>query len=279
MGDLTRYGSGDTAVVEAIFNQAPLDVTRPGPLLASALFKGNFIPYAKAHWAFDGSQCNCDDLASALLDAWVYLKSVKRPRNLPELPPGEKVACLAGGGMVTRVLPFFSGPTQGNVRQARDGQLDGRCLLARHWVLKVGLVHFDAAFNRSANDPAEIVERQITKLAPALWLSKDKHWLYLRNPNAAPQFSETWDERPARGWLLPPDWAAKTANATATRSPELQQVDAALQLVAREGAPGFEPLKHAFAHWYSNHHEDARVRDQDHCVTGLAMFLGVPARR
>jgi len=144
MPDLTQAyrgpGLGNRVIVDAIFREAPLNAALPGRWLSKALFTNNFMPYAKSHWAYDGSACNCEHLSSALCAVWSYVKFIKRPKGLEELPKAEKVSCLSGDGMITRAVRVFAGAAHGNVRAQSTGMMDGRCLFPVHWICKIGMM-------------------------------------------------------------------------------------------------------------------------------------------
>lgn len=266
---------GNQAVVDAIFRQSPLNVGLPGHWLPRAMFTNNFMPYAKTHWAYDGSACNCEDLSSALCAFWSYIKGVKRPVGLEPLPAGEKVSCLVGRGMITRPIRVFAGPAGGNVRALGTAALDGRCLFPIHWVCKIGLTFFDPTYDRYTVNRADISERELTKPAPGIWLSIDKRYLYTHNLAAAPQFSDSWCEMDAAGWMTAKDWKAKTSRALHTRSKDLQAVDAALGAFEQQGAAALDALKTAFKGWADRNPRESAARNVDNCVSAMAGFLGV----
>lgn len=282
MTDLTRgylgAGKGDLGVVQAIFEQSPLNVGLPAQWLARAFFTNNFMPYAKTHWRYDGRDSNCDDLANAFLAAWNYLKVVKRPAGLDPLPLAGKISGVPDESyFITRPLPVFAGPARGNVRAHVGDPTDGRCMFPVHWVAKVGLMHFDPTFDRITANTADIVERGLTKLTPVLLMAKDKSRLYVRNLDAATGFSDSWNEFDAAGWISAADWKTQThRDGMHTRMGELAAVDTALHRFEQEGMAALPALKTAFSTWVAHNPKQVAARNSGHVVTGLGGFLGVP---
>lgn len=280
MPDLTQGylgpGKGNQAIVDAIFRVTPLNVSLPVQWLSKFLFTNNFMPYAKSHWAYEGSLCNCEHLSSALNAVWSYVKGVKRPKGLEPLPAAEKVSCLgtiSTDGIITKAERVFAGVAHGNVRAQTSGLTDGRCLFPVHWVCKIGTLYFDPTYDRFTTNPEDIVQRKLTKLTPGLWISKDRQFLYAHNWLRAPQFSDSWNEMNASSWISSQDWKAKTARSFHTRSGDLQKLDAALQAFEQQGADALAPLKTAFKNWHDRNPKEASSRNVDGCVTGLAKFL------
>jgi hypothetical protein len=280
MGDLTKGYPGNTAIVEAIFNQAPLDVTLAGQALAEAVFRNNFMPYAKANWQYEGSYCNCGDLSQALTATWVYIKT-KRPAALPD--PGTCASVSAvdtGKGLITKPLRVFAGPAYGNVRVGRNGALDGRCLFPTHWLCKIGTKYFDPTYSRETTDAHDIVERELTKSNPSMWFSTDGRHLYARNSRLpALQFTDSWQEMDARVWVSSQEWTTKTARTHHARSMNLARVDAALYAFEQRGADALAELMAAFENWGARDPNEALARNVDRCVSRLKSFLGSPVPR
>jgi hypothetical protein len=276
MGILTGYNGpygGSTAVVEAICKQAFLDVTLPAAPLAARIFNKHFMPYAKLHWQYDGMRCNCEHLSGALLDTWYYIKTTKSPRNV--LPPAEVV--LVKGPLVARALPIFAGPAKGNINAMNSGNLDGRCYFALHALCKIGTTYFDPTYNQSSFSGEYFVEARV-RTVESLRITEDSKLLYARNLTPAPQFSDSWDEMNAKGWISAGDWKIKTARTGHYRSKDLENVDTALANFQDQGASGLAALKSAFQQWYSRNSNEADARNRDGCIEGLARFLGVPLR-
>jgi hypothetical protein len=215
MPDLTQGysggGKGNCKILDDILKQAPLNVNLPAAWLPQKLFTLNFIPYAKSHWTYDGSRCNCEDLSSALWAVWDYIKSVKRSAKESPLPKADKVSCLTTGGMITKAKPVFAGHARGNVRLQSTGLTDGRCLFPVHWICKIGNVYCDPTYNRMPVNPQDIVEREIKKLSPCLFVAKDGSFLYARSTtDRAPGFSDSWREMKGAGWISSANWKTKT---------------------------------------------------------------------
>ncbi len=282
MPDLTQgyqaTGHGNDRVVERIFQESALDPRLPESQLAHSMFKWNFMPYARRNWAYDASMCNCEDLANAFQAAWHYFKNRPgSPPNLAMLNKAEKVKC-SPYAMITKPWQVFAGPARGNVRRPQDRELDGRCLFPNHWACRIGPVYFDPTFDRTTFNSGDVVERSLRKLSLLLWVTKDTPYcLYLRNQaNPAPQFADSWNEMDATGWISAVDWKAKTARFGHSRSTDLENLDLALETFEKTGAE--PPLKMAFAHWYLHNEKEARARNFENCVGGLASFLKVPVR-
>jgi hypothetical protein len=272
-------GRGNCRILDAILAKAPVNLGLPASFLAAKLFELNFMPYAKAHWQYDGSACNCEDLSGALTAVWDYVKTVKRSRNEPVLPKAEKVRCIEGNGIITRATRVFAGPARGNVRLQNTGALDGRCLFPVHWVCKIGNTYFDPTYDRTTQNARDIVQREIRRVTPVLWRSTDNRYLYARDAqNPAQNFSDSWHEMDARGWISAADWKTKTARTLHTRSSDLQRVDTALKAFEDQGATALNALTTAFRTWATNNPKEVSSRNVDDCVGGLGRFLGVYAR-
>ncbi len=280
MPDLTRGyhggGKGNCTILDAILRQAPLDVNESAHRLPQKLFTLNFMPYARIHWAYDGSACNCEDLSSALVAVWDYIKSAKRATSESVLPTVEKVSCLPGSAMITQAKPVFAGPAAGNVRLQSTGMLDGRCLFPTHYICKIGTSYFDPTYDRMPPRPADIVQRELKKHSPGIFIAKDKSRLYAFSASTpARGFSDSWHEMDATGWISAMDWKTRTARSIHSRSRDLQAVDAALQAFeGRQGADALDALKRAFKGWATRNPKEASSRNAGNCVGGLATFLG-----
>jgi hypothetical protein len=281
MPDLTRGynggGKGNCAVLDAILKQAPLNVNLPALWLPQKLFTLNFMPYATNHWAYDGSTCNCEDLSNALCAVWDYVKSVKRTGGENVLPKAEKVSCLStGDGLITKAKPVFAGPAKGNVRLQSTGMTDGRCLFPVHYICKIGGTYCDPTYNQMPSTPTDIVERELKRLTPGLFIAKDRSFLYARSlADPAPGFTTSWHEMKGAGWISSQDWKTKTARTMHTRSTDLQRVDTTLKGFEDEGASALDALKTAFRDWAARNPKETSSRNADNCVSGLATFLGV----
>jgi hypothetical protein len=256
--------------VEAICGQAFLDVNIPDAPMARRVFTRHLMPYAKIHWQYDGKDCNCADLAQAMVDVWYYIKSTKKPRFA--LSPAENTT--VAGPLIARPLPVFAGPARGNINASGTGELDGRCYFANHSICKIGTTYFDPTYDQISADPQYFVERKV-KILGALRIATDGSLLYARNLAAAPKFSDSWDEMPGAGWINAADWRSKTARTGHTRSDGLQAVDAKLLDFQNQGSSALKALRTAFTNWYSHNPKEAQTRDKDGCVTGLKTFLGV----
>jgi len=278
MPDLTMGyqgpGRGNMSVVDAIFRHAPLNVALPAHWLPKAAFTNNFMPYAKIHWSYDGSNCNCEDLSSALWAFWSYIVSSKRPQGLDPLPRAEKTPCSAPN-IITRALPVFAGPAFGNIRHQQTNSPDGRCLFPVHWVFQVGRLYLDPTFDRITENPTDLVIAHYTRLTPNLFRSEDQRYLYARNPIATDRFSDSFNELDAAGWLPAQEWKSRTARSLHTRSMDLINLDRALAAFEQQGYSAFAELQSAFRQWVQNNHKEAAARNAGDCVVALGAFLGV----
>jgi hypothetical protein len=274
--------------VEAIFNfngTVAFDPDQNGEVLAKALFRNRFMPYAKANWKYNGLDCNCGDLANAFCVAWVYIKNNKRTKGLLDPGAAQVVSCLHQrvevDGLITRKdYSVFAGPAYGNVRTGQDGMLDGRCLFPVHWICQVGTHYYDPTFNHTTSRPDYILEREISRgrgeLA-TLWFSTEKppRYLYARDTRRpALQFADSWHEMDARVFVPFQEWKTKTTRSGHTRSANLQQVDAALSAFCRVGYDAFQQLKTAFETWGERDPKEARNVNVGNCVRRLKSFLG-----
>ena len=284
MPDLTGgyrgKGQGNTRILEAILARPGVTWRGPPATLAQELFSRNFMPYAKTHWAYEGSTCNCEHLARAFHATWDYVAHKRQglgPReNLGKAAVETCLSTGASGGMISRPFRVFSGPANGNVRNPATGNLDGRCLFPVHYVAKVGNRYFDPTFDRTTMNRDDCVERKIRRLGPTHWLSQDGQYLYERSERRAPQFADSWLEFSAGDWVTHDQWMTLTARSGHLRSGDLKKVDAALE-TARGGqyAGGVQALKAAFERWYRKNPKEATTRNKESCVTRLALNLGL----
>ncbi len=272
-------GRGNTRVLDEILARPAVTWKGPGMTLAQELFSKNFMPYAKAHWAYDASHCNCEDLARAFHATWNYVGHMRKGLGPAQpLPRAEVVRCFGamGSGMITNPLPVFAGPAHGNVRAAPTGVLDGRCLFPVHYVCSVGATHFDPTFDRSTMNRDDCVQRKVSKLGPDLWLSEDGRFLYERDLAPAAGFADSWDELRGDDWISLADWKRLTARTGHWRSPDLNAVDTALGAYETARNPlNLDTLKAAFQTWYKNNPSEVSHRNVDHCIHRLALNLGL----
>jgi len=285
MPDLTGgylgNGRGNTRVLDAILARPGVTWKAPAGTLAHELFTKNFMPYAKVHWAYHGSQCNCEHLARAFHATWNYVGHKRKSLNPREtlLKAGvEKCFGAMGrsGGMITRALAVFSGPAHGNVRNPTTNALDGRCLFPVHYLCQVGSRYFDPTFDRETALRDDCVERKLDKLNLTLWLCRDGTRLYVHNETPAPGFSDSWNEFNANDWVTYAQWKDLTARSGHWRSGQLKAVDKALE--AYEGAKNpknLSTLKTAFQKWYTNNKSEVTNRNKESCIDRLAFTLGL----
>ncbi len=139
--------------MDAILKQLAVSWKGPKNSLPQELFKKNFMPYAKAHWAYDASHSNCEDLARAFHATWSYVCHKRQGLGPRETLPKASVENCFGNsenkGMITKSKRVFGGPARGNVRNPANGTLDGRCLFPVHYLCKIGSNYFDPTFDRS----------------------------------------------------------------------------------------------------------------------------------
>ncbi len=269
-------GTGNTAIVSAILDRAPLNLRTPGEMLPGELFLRNFMPYAKDHWSYEGTYCNCEDLSRALLATWDFIRFKRKAMGpLPELAGAEVVSCLGleRDGIITKSMPVFQGPARGNVRNP-DGALDGRCLFPIHYVCRIAHAYYDPTYDRSTAFPGDIVVRKLVKLGPDFWLAHGSTHLYVHNRIAAPGFGDSWDEVSATPWITAEEWKSETARTGHWRSGDLEKLDAALLAYEQEGGRGgLEPIRTAFRNWYSRNPKEAASRNSRNCVYRLILDL------
>lgn len=284
MPDLTGgyrgKGTGNTGVLEAILARPAATWRGPPVTLPKELFTKNFMPYAKAHWAYDASHCNCEDLARTFSATWDYVTHKRKPLGPREiLPRAELHKCFGmteNKGMITRALGVFHGPAHGNVRDPATNALDGRCLFPVHWLFKIGNRYFDPTFDRDTAARDDCVQRKLNKLGLTLWLSVDEQFLYERNTAPAAGFADSWNEFDAANWVTHAQWKDLTARSGHWRSPELKAVDEALEI--HEGTPNqqnLDTLKTAFQKWYTKKKGEVTHRNKEGCINRLALNLGL----
>jgi hypothetical protein len=247
--------------------------------LAGELFTRNFMPYAKAHWAYEASTCNCEHLARAFHATWDYV-SYKRQGLGPRenLPKASVERCFGSqaGAMISRAWRVFAGPANGNVRDPSTGRLDGRCLFPVHYLTKIGARYFDPTFDRMTQNRDDCVAKKISRLRPGLWLSEDQQNLYIRTERRAPQFADSWLEYSAGDWISHHDWMGLSARSGHWRSSDLKSVDAALEAHERQpNGQNLQSLKNAFQTWYGRNPKEVSHRNTDHCIGRLALNLGL----
>jgi hypothetical protein len=284
MPDLTQgylgKGGGNTRVLEAILAQPAVTWRGPAGTLPQELFKRNFMPYAKAHWAYDASHCNCEDLARAFWATWNYVIFKRQDLGPREALPGGSVEKCFGMhdnvGMITKARRVFAGPARGNVRDTVRGNLDGRCLFPIHWLAKIGNRYFDPTFDRETGIRDDCVERRLSKLGPTLWLSQDETFLYERNRTPAPGFGDSWNEISAANWVTIAQWRDLTSRSGHWRSSDLKAVDGALEAHERSRTSvNLAALKTAFQKWYTRNKGEVSHRNRGSAITRLALNLGM----
>jgi hypothetical protein len=274
-------GRGNTGVLDVILAHPGVTWKGPAGTLAHELFTKNFMPYAKAHWAYHGSQCNCEHLARAFHATWNYVGHKRKSTNPREVLPKAGVDKCFGamgrsGGMITRALAVFSGPAHGNVRNPTTNALDGRCLFPVHYLCQVGSRYFDPTFDRETAVRDDCVERKLDKLGLTLWLCKDGTRLYERNETPAPAFSDSWNEFNANDWVTYAQWKDLTARSGHWRSSQLKAVDGALEAYEGTKNPNnLTALKTAFQKWYTNNKAEVTHRNKESCINRLALNLGL----
>ncbi|MDD5296820.1 MAG: hypothetical protein PHU46_07900 [Rhodocyclaceae bacterium] len=285
MVDLTKgylgNGNGSCEVLDEIINHPSLNINMPGDWLAKELFLKNFMPYANVHWPYHGGTCDCQALSQTLTATWDYIR-FKRGKDQGELPKCDVVWVREegyGNAIIAKSLPMVGHLAHGNIRV--NGMLDGRALFPNHWLCRIGTVFYDPTYDRIAYDKTDCVERYLTrKLTEHLWLDAGATglpFIYARDEYDRPAgFSEAWHELKGTGWISAADWKIKTArDGFHSRSLSLDKVDTLLKAFEDQGYPRYEELKAAFTNWAKNNPKEAKSRDVDHCVRGLARFLGV----
>ena len=284
MPDLTGgyrgKGNGNTRVLEAILARPAVTWKGPAGTLAHELFTKNFMPYAKAHWSYHGSNCNCEDLARTFLATWSYVgfkRKAKNPREVLDKASIEKCfGTTQNKGMITKAWRVFNGPAQGNVRNPSTRALDGRCLFPVHYLCKINNRYFDPTFDRETAFRDDCVTVKLNKLGPSLWLSDDEKYLYERNTTPAPGFSDSWDEHKASDWVNYTQWERLTARSGHFRSPQLKAVDKALQTYGEsKTATNLATLKDAFEKWYTKKTGEVSKRNKDSVINRLALNVGL----
>ncbi|MCU7923831.1 MAG: hypothetical protein KZQ88_14170 [Candidatus Thiodiazotropha sp. (ex Dulcina madagascariensis)] len=284
MPDLTKgyqgNGRGNLAVLNAILGQLAVSWKGPRNSLPQELFTKNFMPYAKAHWAYDASRCNCEDLARAFWATWNYVGHKRQGLGPREVLPKANVEKCFGitdnKGMITKSKRVFNGPARGNVRNSAAGTLDGRCLFPVHYLCKIGNRYFDPTFDRATASRDDCVERKLDKLQPALWLSEDGQFLYERNQTPAAGFADSWNEFSAADWVSHAQWKDLTARSGHWRSAELKAVDSALESYGRARTQdNLATLKTAFQKWFLKKQGEVTHRNKESCINRLALNLGL----
>ncbi len=273
-------GKGNTRILDAILAQRAITWKTPANLLAEELFKKNFMPYAKAHWSYQGSQCNCEHLARAFLGTWNYTgfkrKSINARESLPKASVDKCFGMTQNVGMITRALRVFNGPARGNVRNPATKALDGRCLFPVHYLCKVGTKYFDPTFDRVTSSRDDCVESKLKRLCLTIWVTEDENCLYERNQEKAPGFSDSWNEFKATDWVTYTQWKSLTARSKHWRSSDLKGVDKALESYEKEkNAKNLSTLKSAFQKWYTKNKNEVAHRNKESCINRLALNLGL----
>lgn len=284
MPDLTGgyrgKGQGNTTILDAILARPAVTWRAPAMTLAGELFTKNFMPFAKARWAYDASTCNCEDLARAFHATWDYVVHKRQglgPReNLAKASVERCLGTTLGAGMISRARRVFAGPANGNVRNPATGNLDGRCLFPVHYVTKIGAGYFDPTFDRMTQNRDDCVEKRLSKLNPGTWISEDQQHLYVRTERRAPQFADSWLEYSAGNWVSYRDWKSLSARSGHWRSSDLKGVDAALERYEKApSAQNLQGLKNAFQTWYGKNPQEVSHRNKEECISRLALNLGL----
>jgi hypothetical protein len=284
MPDLTNgyrgKGQGNTRVLDAILDRPAVTWRGPAGTLAAEIFTKNFMPYAKSHWAYDASGCNCEHLARAFHATWEYVVHRRRdlgPReNLDKASVEKCFGTTLAAGLVSHAWRVFAGPAQGNVRDPISGNLDGRCLFKVHYMAKIGFRYFDPTFDRMTQSRDDCVERKLSSLKPGAWLSEDQQRLYIRTEQRAPQFADSWMEYSADSWISHQDWKDLSARSGHWRSSNLKGVDAALDAYEKmKNARNLQTLKTAFQNWYARNPKEVSHRNRENCINRLALNLGL----
>jgi hypothetical protein len=284
MPDLTGgyggKGRGNTRVLDAILDRPAVTWRGPAMTLPGELFTKNFMPYAKAHWAYDASACNCEDLARAFHATWEYVAHKRQglgPReNLTKATVERCFGARDAGALISHPWRVFAGPAHGNVRNPVTGNLDGRCLFPVHYLAKIGTHYFDPTFDRMTHNRDDCVAKRISRLRQGLWLSEDQQNLYVRTERRAPQFADSWLEYSAGNWISYADWKSLSARSGHWRSSDLKSVDAALEGYEKTRDPqNLQTLKNAFQTWYAKNPKEVSHRNKEECISRLALNLGL----
>ncbi len=261
---------------------ASFNIRLPAANIPGTLFKDYFMPYAEAHWPYDGATCNCEDLAQALAATYAYLKKLRAEAKLTEELPkmiSQAKALSSDSGYITKPLRAVGGLAHGNVRGLPTGSLDGRCYFPNHTFCKFGESYYDPTFGLITNSQEETVQGKITLKLDKLRIRKEptRTLVYASDTTQpAARFADSWWELDGNGWISAQDWATKTARGILhTRSAELQGVDRALKSFEATGYPAFKGLTTAFQYWIKRDPKEASARNKGGCVNGLARFLGV----
>lgn len=282
--NLTGYrGDGrSTPVLDGILNQHKLNLNMPGDWLIRELWNGNLVPYARAHWAYNGATCNCQDLAEAIVATWAYIRTRRSP-DAGETSRAEQDTCLAGNalgatGIVCKAMPALGGIARGNVFQGTTGMQDGRALFGDHTIARIGIGYYDLTYVRTTTNKTDIVDSYLgKKVAGTFWFTLNNARMFIRNAALRPPgFVDSWWEMDSTGFITPQDWAERSGRGTLhTRSKELRELDATLQYFFDNGWVGYLPLKTAFTNWIKKNPKEAKERNARGCVEGLAHFLHV----
>jgi hypothetical protein len=273
MGKLTGYNGpygGSTDVVKAICNQGFLPMSWAETVLADWVFSNNFMPYARAHWVYDGRDSNCGDLSEAFIDTWYYIRTTKHPQS----PLSPAMNHTVPGPLLSAPRNVFAGPACGNVRAVRTGALDRRCIFGNHQMCRIATRYYDPTYNHMDHDPEYFLESKVTTVGQ-LRIKPDFSFVYVRSTTGVTGFGDSWDEMNGAGWISAADWLIKTARTGHTRSRDLQRLDRALAGFEAQGHDGLAELRAAFQNWYDHNDKEASTRNKDGCVIGLKNFLGL----
>ena len=284
------FGGGTPAIPKAILGLSgvgtstlPFNINMPANDIPEKLFKDYFMPYARAHWVYDGAECHCQMLGNALMGVFLYIGKLRKdrvPPNTEAMVPAAVAETLPGpAGFITKPLPALGGIARGNVMAMKTKNPDGRCYFPNHTFCKFGNTYYDPTFNLITANREEAVLYKITTNIGKLRVCKDgtRNLVFAWDPFKAKNFSDSWYEYNGDGWLSAQEWRTKTARSGVHhRSKELDQLDAALKAFEDTGNRKYIPLKDAFQKWLKNNPHEATARNKAGCVNGLAKFLGVP---
>jgi hypothetical protein len=261
---------------------ASFDLNMAPGLIPHALFHTFFMPYAAVHHPYDGPTCNCEDLANALAVTNEYIRKLRTEAEIDALMANfEQVKALdENDGLITRSdLPVVGGLAHGNIISLATNATDGRCYFPNHTFCRVGARYYDPTFNLDTTNRRECILREVTHKPGKLRICRGQaglpDLLFAHDTAAAPHFSDSWWEMSADGWISVQDWKIQTSRSRHKRSSKLKQVDVALQNFEAQGHPALQALHNAFQTWNNDKPNEAKARNKNDCVNGLATFLGI----
>jgi hypothetical protein len=277
---LTGYnaftGGGRTDIVQAIWNEHPLDLTLPDSVLADAVFGQNFMPYARRNWVYEGGMSNCQHLADAFIDTWYYIKRANPKVALPAM-----TVCCVAGPLVSRPLPVFDGRTRGNIRAMGTGEFDGRCYFALHHMCALLNKYYDPTYGRTELFSDYFLETLVDPIGEMLRRTPDKSRIFARSSASVTGFSDSWLEMNGLGWISAAEWKSRTSQDRTWhfRSGDLLRLDKALAGFEAHGADALIELRDAFRIWYNRNPKETSTRNKGGCVEGLRTFLAGDTHR